>query len=1183
MTIFVLSLSDNLMEKFARGFFSMRMMALAMFIFFVAIATATLVESTYDIQTAKIYIYNAIWFDLLLVYLGFNLIANIFRYKMFRREKLAALTFHLAFIIIMIGAAVTRFVSFEGSMLIREGASTSFIYSSDPYLWYKITDRKLQLTNDHKMLLSEVDAWNGFSYDISYPEHKTGITLDYVDFQKKMIDSMMTNPKTKESTVEFVREGKSEYVPEGGFLLWGNLAVSYEKQNAMPGIEIFRDKGKLTMKVMMAGGTSLPMSVLRVSDRENPNIPDSLYRKIPVDTLIVLEKATLYAVAGVQFVYKDLKQHTKIVKMPSGRRDQGVDILTLKVTDGTTSKVVSLEGGFAVRPEPYFFELNGLEYEMTYGPKKIDLPFAIRCDDFQLDRYPGSMSPSSFASVVTVLDTVKNYEHTQRIFMNNVMDYSGYRFFQSSYDADEKGTILSVNHDWWGTWISYWGYIFMGLGMVLTLLVKNGRFRELNQKLKKSKQRRTDLLGAIALFILLSPSAFSQEEHHEHDGHNHGAEVHSEHDGHDHGAEVVAVEPEGSTQTQQPARRNTEEPTLKVMSVEHSDKFATLLVQDNRGRIIPMHTLCDQFLRKIRRSQSYDDLNAVQTIISMHMYPQYWVNQPLIHVSMKGGLREKLGMKIGESYISYWDLSDSITQNFKLLDDYEKSHRKEERFRDEYDKQLLKLGERYQIVGGIFVWQFMKVLPLKEDKNNTWYVPLNAEFTQYDSIMSRKVLKYFTSVNEASNSGTFSEADKLLDGIIDYQYSEAGPVAPSREKIKMEISYNKMNIFSNAAMLYLSLGFILLIVFFVQVFILPTHKSEKRFKIVIRIFGAILFATFLYHGAGVLMRSYITGYAPWSNGYEAVIFIGLMTMFFAFIFSRKNPVLLAGGAILAFLMLFVTEMNLMDPEITPMQPVLKSYWLMIHVAIITGSYAPLGLSCILGFLTLILYIFRNKQNSERVMTHITELTAISEMVMTIGLFMLTIGTFLGGIWANESWGRYWGWDPKETWALVAVLVYAVILHLRYLPALKGKFTFSVVGLWGYASILFTFFGVNFYLVGLHSYAQGEGLGTIPMALIFFVLIMYLFTEIAWLCKKLFGAAQMIPFKTFRTKLIIYAIVILFLSLWTKMFGLSDWGPITELASMIFVIIAIVNLSLFGISRLVISSRIKSNVTLDDEL
>ena len=163
---------------------------------------------------------------------------------------------------------------------------------------------------------------------------------------------------------------------------------------------------------------------------------------------------------------------------------------------------------------------------------------------------------------------------------------------------------------------------------------------------------------------------------------------------------------------------------------------------------------------------------------------------------------------------------------------------------------------------------------------------------------------------------------------------------------------------------------------------------------------------------------FITGHAPWSNGYGAIIFISWVTMIAGFAFSKKNPVILAGTAILAALMIFVSEMNLMDPEITPIQPVLKSYWLMIHVSIITGSYGFLGLGAILSLLNLILYTLRTKKNGKVLTLHITELSYVSEMTTTLGLFMLTIGTFLGGIWANESWGRYWAWDPKEVWALV---------------------------------------------------------------------------------------------------------------------------------------------------------------------
>jgi cytochrome c-type biogenesis protein CcsB len=364
-----------------------------------------------------------------------------------------------------------------------------------------------------------------------------------------------------------------------------------------------------------------------------------------------------------------------------------------------------------------------------------------------------------------------------------------------------------------------------------------------------------------------------------------------------------------------------------------------------------------------------------------------------------------------------------------------------------------------------------------------------------------EALQYFSSIDKASKSGNWKEANNLIIAFKKNQRAEGSKVIPSKSNFKTEVTYNKMNIFKNASYLYLLFGLILLVIFLMKIFKNLNGKIQTRFNLINKIVRYILIAVAVYHASGLGMRWYITGHAPWSNGYEAVVFIALVTMFAGFAFSRKNAAILAGTAILAFLMIFVTEMNLMDPEITPLQPVLKSYWLMIHVAIITGSYGFLGLGAILSLMNLFLYTFRNKQNGKRITLNINELTYVAEMTITVGLFMLTIGTFLGGIWANESWGRYWGWDPKETWALVSVLVYSIILHFRLIPGMDSKFIFSVAGLWGYSAILFTFFGVNFYLVGLHSYAQGEGLGKIPLELVAAVVLFIAFTIFAGLRNK----------------------------------------------------------------------------------
>jgi cytochrome c-type biogenesis protein CcsB len=288
----------------------------------------------------------------------------------------------------------------------------------------------------------------------------------------------------------------------------------------------------------------------------------------------------------------------------------------------------------------------------------------------------------------------------------------------------------------------------------------------------------------------------------------------------------------------------------------------------------------------------------------------------------------------------------------------------------------------------------------------------------------------------------------------------------------------------------------LMLIYLLSVFWSPTAKFQKVLKIVRKALLILTGGFFVYHAIGLGFRWYISGHAPWSNGYEAILFIAWVTVLAGWVFIRKIEVVMSGALILAAMMLFVSELNLLDPEITPLVPVLKSYWLMIHVAIITGSYGFLGLSFILGLLNLVLYLFRSQKNGARLSSQIAQITHTSEMTMTVGTFMLTIGTFLGGVWANESWGRYWGWDPKETWALVSILVYAIILHFRFIPKLKGMFAFNIASFWGYSAILFTYFGVNFMLVGLHSYAQGDGLASFPNWLIYTIVVFFVLSILA---------------------------------------------------------------------------------------
>ncbi|NRA13301.1 MAG: cytochrome c biogenesis protein ResB, partial [Crocinitomicaceae bacterium] len=427
------------MEKFARGFFSIRMMAVGMLVFLISIAFATFIETKFDTQSAKLVVYNALWFELLLVYLAMSLVANIIRYKMFRAEKISILFFHLAFILMLIGAGITRYVSFEGLMIIKEGEQVNFIHSSDPYFWMKVNDKKMQYTWDQKALMTEIsDFYNDFDHEFKLPGHAP-VTVEYVKFRKNYMDSLVTNKSFKETTLEIVTGGmKSNYVTEGSFLMVGEVALSFEKKNSMPGIQIRRKGAKLLME------SKYPIRFLAMSEMKEAArtgvVVDSLYQNIPIDSLVPLQLATLYKVGEQQFVLKSVLKHSKVMLMKAPRKDMGTDILTMKVIDGKDSKLVDLRGGAGSFPTRAVFEFKGLVYEMDYGAKKIEVPFYVLCKDFRLDRYPGSQSPSTYESDVTIIDDENNYKKSATIFMNHVLDYKGYRLFQSSYIPDESGT-----------------------------------------------------------------------------------------------------------------------------------------------------------------------------------------------------------------------------------------------------------------------------------------------------------------------------------------------------------------------------------------------------------------------------------------------------------------------------------------------------------------------------------------------------------------------------------------------------------------------------------------------------------------------------------------------------------------------------------------------------------------------
>ena len=350
----------------------------------------------------------------------------------------------------------------------------------------------------------------------------------------------------------------------------------------------------------------------------------------------------------------------------------------------------------------------------------------------------------------------------------------------------------------------------------------------------------------------------------------------------------------------------------------------------------------------------------------------------------------------------------------------------------------------------------------------------------------------------AKNGGDYEQSNGLLESIEGFQRKFGKQVLPSAERIDAEITYNKYDIFKKLFSWYLYAGLFLFVVLLVQIF-----KNNKALRFTIALLKYIILFLFILHTGGLIARWFISGHAPWSDAYESMIYVAWATLFFGLIFGRKSDLTLASTAFVSSMILMIAHWNWMDPAIANLQPVLDSYWLMIHVAVIVGSYGPFALGMIIGVVTLLLMLLTNKKNKEKIELNIKELTIINELSITVGLIMLTIGNFLGGMWANESWGRYWGWDPKETWALISIMVYAFVIHMRLVPGLRSNWTFNFMSIVAFASILMTYFGVNFYLVGLHSYASGDKIITPNFVYYALVIISLLGTLSYWRFNKFY--------------------------------------------------------------------------------
>ena len=1107
-----------------KTFFSMECASVMLLILALACAIATFIETAYGTEVAWAMVYSTAWFGALMVLLGINLTYNIYRYRMIKLRTLPALIFHASFLFMLAGAILTRYFGFEGNIHIREGGESSIVTTKDEVV------QLLTLGSDGEFISADESKFLNGAGRMNFD-----LNLD--------VEGRIANLKFKE-------------LVEHGELKW----VQDPTGQAPARVELLFSNNVGSQNVSLQSGESMEIGELSITFNAEPKSKNFIYIKSKDGKFYLNSSLDINATKMADMSTSPLKRNED---NPLGNlllySFDGINFAPVSLLSSAVEKFVPVDANLPGEPgvvatlsfagqsrEIYVprdshgasYKVGDKNFIVALAPKMLHLPFKIALRDFVMDRYPGTNSPSGYKSEITLKDGNSSFDYD--IFMNHVLDYGGYRFFQSSYDTDERGTVLSVNKDP-GKVPTYIGYFLLCVGMFFNFFNRGSRFFKLSRLIsenthlarekdvnsknsasssvpvssaessasKRAKKSRRGtkgaalaLVGALALSLsALYPSVANAEQSsttQNSTSQNSASNAAAENPAPQSPASVQNSTSqnfvqnsaaENSNQSSTPQESAAEqgsvpphnfstmggELAVPKFDPKFSEDLASLVIQGFDGRMEPFDTVSRELLNKIYRADNYkapngEILNHNAAALSFMLNQSYWRRAPIIKVS-EPELKKILGMDEKQSHASMMDFFEfkGGESYYKLDKMVEEINRKPLGNRGVLDKEIIKVNERVNVFYSAFMGDDFRIIPVKNAKNNEWLSPLylGDALDQNESAEVKKMMGIFvSSVVYAQESGDWSGAEKMLSYVKKYQAQNGANLMPSESAIKYEILFNKTKIFSRLFPIYTISGFLLLIFIFLRM-MKPALRLGGAFKLVY----IVNIVAFIAHTAGLALRGYVSGHAPWSNSYESLIYIAWALSLSGIFFSRKSAISLALTSIMAGITLMVAHLSDIDPQITNLQPVLKSHWLTIHVSVITASYGFLGLCMLLGIFTIVMFLF-DKKNPE-IARNIAEATHINEMSMILGLCLLTVGNFLGGVWANESWGRYWGWDPKETWALITIFIYAVVVHFRFMPKLNNQFAFAVASMFAYFSVIMTYFGVNFYLSGMHSYASGE--------------------------------------------------------------------------------------------------------------
>ncbi|WP_132053709.1 cytochrome c biogenesis protein CcsA [Pseudocnuella soli] len=993
---------------------STRVSLILLILFAVAMAAATFIENDHGTAVARGLVYEAWWFEFLMVWLAVNFIAHAGQYKLFTKARWPIGLFHIAFVLIILGAGVTRYFGREGVIHIREGATEHTFFSANRYLQLNHPDggkrfeKPLSLVAyNYKPVTTSIEL-GGQQFNVTVQEYITGAK-----------EEMAKGADTYFDFATAQGEGRQDFViKEGAALQIGKLVVGTTENAAAP-VKIFRNDTGWTIR------SDVHLQVMEMASQQ--------IGAVHAGHAAPLQIRSLYQWDSGAFMLKEIHEEAALTYKAVHDKKEAKnlpDVVKLVVTDNENKPVTESYITIAsFNPAWHSFTHGGKLFNLTYGPKAEVLPFGLHLKKFELERYPGSQSPASYASQLQVHDGAQSFPY--RVFMNNVLDHKGYRFYQSSFDTDEKGTVLSVNQDRPGTYITYLGYFLLSLGMFLTLFAKGSRFRVLNKKLGTIKKRAAVVKTAVLLLLCTSG-------------------LHAE----------------------------TPAPPM-IIPQEKAAAYGKLVVQDLDGRMKPLNTLANEIVRKLNGRSTIKvpakegevTLTAEQFLLAVQLDPATFSQLPVIKIDQeKSGPVFKALSIAPTGRISFQQFLNK-DGDYMLHDLVEEANRLKPAERNEGHKELLKTDERFNIFYALLSGDFLRIFPNKGDKNNTWFTSQQSGQgfdTEDANFVANITAMYLGALRKGLKEGTWKEADEALEYMQLFQQHAGKAVYPDEALLKTELLYNKLNLGNRLFGPFWLLGVAMLVLAIAMLF---RENGAMRFAWnagkIMSWAGLLTFTTHLG------LRWYIAQRPPWTDGFEMLVFVAWGILLFGLLFSGKSRFTIPLSLLFSGTLLFVGFLDWLNPEITNLMPVLHSYWLKIHVAIIVSSYAPLALAAILALLSLLFLIFKPASPKAAWLVSLQELTIVNELAITIGLFLLAIGTFLGGVWANESWGRYWAWDPKETWALISVIVYAFVLHLRLIPAMNNPLVYNLASLWAFSSIIMTSFGVNYYLSGLHSYAAGD--------------------------------------------------------------------------------------------------------------